>query len=90
LYLFASEVGAIRDIAKGVDRVEIIDLNKWDELKNRVRQWITSGAWKQPRPASAPEEFVQRYHPVSVARKHLEIYRSVIGEHQSKSEQLMK
>jgi glycosyltransferase involved in cell wall biosynthesis len=90
LYLFASEVGAIRDIAQGVDRVEIIGLDKWDELKKRVRQWITSGAWKQPRPASPAEEFVQRYHPVAVARKHLEIYRSVIEEHQSKSEQLMK
>lgn len=90
LYLFASDVGAIRDIAKGVDRVEIIGLDNWDELKGRLRQWITSGAWKQPRPASAPTEFVQRYHPVSVARKHLEIYRSVIKEVQSKSEQLMK
>jgi glycosyltransferase involved in cell wall biosynthesis len=78
LYLFASEVGAIRDIAKGVNRVQIIGLDKWDELKERVREWMVSGAWKQPRPASAPEEFIARYHPVSVARKHLEIYRSVI------------
>ena len=80
LYLFASDVGAIRDIARGVDRVQIIGLENWDELKNRLRQWMTSGDWKKPRPASAPEEFVQRYHPVSVARKHLEIYRSVIEE----------
>ena len=92
LYLFASDVGAIRDIAKGVDRVQIIGLDKWDELKGSLRQWMTSGAWKRPRPAVAPEEFVQRYHPVSVARKHLEIYRSVIEElhAKSKSEQLMK
>lgn len=80
LYLFASDVGAIRDIAKGVDRVQIIGLDNWDELKNRLRQWITSGVWKQPRPAKPAEEFVQRYHPVCVAQKHLEIYRSVIAE----------
>jgi glycosyltransferase involved in cell wall biosynthesis len=79
LYLFASDVGAIRDIAQGVDRVQIISLDDWDGLKSRLRQWLASGAWKQPRPASAPAEFIQRYHPVSVARKHLEIYRSVIN-----------
>lgn len=92
LYLFASDVGAIREIAKGVDRVQIIGLDNWDELKSRLRQWMTSGAWKQPRPAGAPEEFIQRYHPVSVARKHLEIYRAVIEElhAKSKSEQLIK
>ena len=80
LYLFASDVGAVRDIAKGVERVQIFDLNNWDGLKNSVRQWLASGAWKQPRPANPPQEFIERYHPVSVARKHLEIYRSVIGK----------
>ena len=79
LYLFASDVGAIRNIAQGVDRVQILNLDNWDGLKNNLRQWITSGAWKQPRPASPPQEFIDRYHPISVARKHLEIYRSVIG-----------
>lgn len=78
LYLFASDVGAIQDIAHGVDRVQIIGSDNWDGLKSRLRQWLTSGAWKLPRLASAPAEFIQRYHPVSVARKHLEIYRSVI------------
>ena len=38
LYLFASDVGAIRDIAKGVERVQIFDLKNWDGLKNSVRQ----------------------------------------------------
>lgn len=79
LYLFASDVGAIRDIAHGVERVQIFDPAGWDELKSSVRQWLVSGAWRQPRPASPPQEFTDRYHPVCVARKHLEIYRSVIG-----------
>jgi glycosyltransferase involved in cell wall biosynthesis len=78
LYLFASDVGAIRDIAKGVERVQIFDLNDWDEMKRAVRQWLVSGGEKQPRPLNPPPEFVQRYHPVSVARRHLEIYREVV------------
>ncbi len=78
LYLFASDVGAIRDIARGEERVRIFDLNQWDELKNAVRQWLVSGAWKHPRPANPPREFIERYHPVHVAKKHLEIYSEVL------------
>jgi glycosyltransferase involved in cell wall biosynthesis len=78
LYLFASDVGAIRDIAKGVERVQIFGLNEWDDLKCAVRQWLVSGGDRLPRPASPPAEFVQRYHPACVAQKHLEIYREVL------------
>lgn len=80
LYLFASDVGAVRDIAHGVDRVQIYGLENWEELKNGLRQWITSGAWRQLRPPQPPQEFVERYHPVCVAKKHLEIYREVLGK----------
>jgi glycosyltransferase involved in cell wall biosynthesis len=79
LYLFASDVGAIRDIAKGVERVQIFGLNDWEKLKDGVRQWLVSGGDRLPRPASPPVEFVQRYHPKCVAQKHLEIYREVLG-----------
>ncbi|HVU27884.1 MAG TPA: glycosyltransferase family 4 protein [Verrucomicrobiae bacterium] len=77
LYLFASDVGAVRDMAKGVERVQIFNLNDWDGLKQSVRQWLISGGDRLPRPASPPTEFVQRYHPASVAQRHLEIYREV-------------
>jgi glycosyltransferase involved in cell wall biosynthesis len=78
LYLFASDVGAIRDIAKGVERVQIFGLNDWEKLKDGVRLWLASGGDRLPRPASPPVEFVQRYHPKYVAQKHLEIYREVL------------
>jgi len=78
LYLFASDVGAMRDIAKGVERVQIFGLNEWDELKRAVRQWLVSGGDRLPRPASPPAEFVQRYQPTYVAKRHLEIYREVL------------
>lgn len=79
LYLFASDVGAVRDIARGVEPVQIFDLNDWAGLKNNLRQWLVSGAWKQPRTISLPQQFVECYQPVHVARRHLEIYRSVIA-----------
>jgi glycosyltransferase involved in cell wall biosynthesis len=81
LYLFASDVGAIRDVAKGVDRVQILDANDWGGLKRAVRQWLVSGGHRLPRPTDPPTEFVQRFHPVPVARQHLGIYRQVLGKH---------
>jgi glycosyltransferase involved in cell wall biosynthesis len=79
LYLFASDVGAIRDIARGVERVQIFGLNDWEGLKCAVRRWLVSGGDKLPRPASPSVEFVQRYHPKCVAQRHLEIYREVLN-----------
>jgi glycosyltransferase involved in cell wall biosynthesis len=79
LYLFASDVGAIRDIAKGVERVRIFNLNHWDEMKRAVREWLISGGDRLPRPSNPPAEFVQRYHPKFVAQRHLEIYREVLN-----------
>ena len=77
LYLFASDVGAIRDIAKGVERVQIFSADHWDEMKDAVRIWLAAEKFKQPRPENPPLEFCQRYHPIFVARRHLEIYREV-------------
>jgi glycosyltransferase involved in cell wall biosynthesis len=79
LYLFASDVGAIRDIAKGVEGVEVIGMDNWTNLKEAVRQWLVGGQYRKPRPSSPPAEFIERYHPVSVARRHLEIYREVLS-----------
>ena len=79
LYLFASDVGAMRDIAKGVERVQIFGLNEWDAMKRAVREWLVSGGDKQPRPAKPPNEFVGSFHPASVAQRHLEIYKEVLN-----------
>jgi glycosyltransferase involved in cell wall biosynthesis len=79
LYLFASDVGASRDIAKGVERVQIFGLNEWDEMKHAVRQWLVSGGDRLPRPANPPVEFVRRYHPKFVAQRHVEIYHDVLS-----------
>jgi glycosyltransferase involved in cell wall biosynthesis len=78
LYLFASDVGSAREIARGVDRVQIFDQNEWSELRGAMSHWLRSGGPQQARPQSLPQEFIQRYHPASVARRHLEIYREVL------------
>ena len=78
LPLFASDVGAIRDIARGVPQVQIFGLNDWDGLQSAIRQWLVAETYQQPRLESPPLEFCQRYQPVEVARRHLEIYREVL------------
>jgi len=79
LYLFASDVGAVRDIAQGVTGVEIFDLNAWEELKSSIRHLLVSGEKGQGCPHTPPAEFIGRYHPVAIARRHVEIYEEVLG-----------
>lgn len=78
LYLFASDVGAARDIARGVEDVQIFGLDQWDELKDSVKKWLVTGQFHKSRAPVPPPEFVQSFHPVSVARRHVEIYREVL------------
>ncbi len=79
LYLFASDVGSIRDISEGVPGVEILHLDDWTGLKNAVRGYLQTDRFKAPKPSTSPEELVKRYHPTFVARRHLEIYREVLA-----------
>jgi glycosyltransferase involved in cell wall biosynthesis len=78
LPLFASEVGAARMIARGAENVRIFGLDQWDEMKDSVRQWLVAEEYKNPRPKNPPPEFLQAFHPVPVAERHLEIYREVL------------
>ena len=80
LYLFASDVGAIHDIAKGITRAQIFELNRWDELRDALAQWLIAKEYKQPRPSDLPGEFIEAFHPESVARRHLAIYREVLNK----------
>jgi glycosyltransferase involved in cell wall biosynthesis len=79
LYLFASDVGAVRTIAKGVDQVQVFGLDQWSEMKAAVHQWLAAGEDKKPRPQNPPQEFIHSFHPSFVARRHLEIYREELG-----------
>lgn len=79
LYLFASDVGSIHAISKGIPGVEIFHLDNWIDLKSALHRWLLTSAFKIPKPDTSPQELVDRYHPVAVARRHLEVYREVIG-----------
>lgn len=79
LYLFASDVGAIHEITDGVDRVQIFGVQEWEALKKAVRSWLLSGGCNLARPENAPPALTQKYHPESIARRHIEIYREVLG-----------
>jgi glycosyltransferase involved in cell wall biosynthesis len=78
LPLFASDVGSIHDIAEGVSGVQIFNLNDWDGLKNALRRWLQSDAFRLPKAAASPEALVRRYHPTEVARQHLQVYREIL------------
>lgn len=78
LHLFASDVGSIRDISKGIHGVEIFHLDNWIDLKSALHRWLLTNTFKTPKPDTSPQELVDRYHPVAVARRHLEVYREVI------------
>lgn len=75
LKLFGSRTGGIIDIATGVEGAELIDVDDWAGLGTVIGGWLANGA---VRPKTASLEMRARYHPVQIARRHLEIYREVV------------
>jgi glycosyltransferase involved in cell wall biosynthesis len=76
LKLFCSRTGGIIDIATGVEEAELIDVTDWNGLRAAIGMWLKNGA---VRPRTASAEMRARYHPAHIARRHLQIYREVLG-----------
>jgi len=76
LKLFASSTGGVPDIATGVEGAELLPMNDWGALENSIARWLEAGC---PRPSGTAEVMRQRYHPETIARRHLEIYREVLN-----------
>lgn len=76
LKLFAARVGGVPDIAAGVPGAELFDLDDWQGLTSSLAAWIRAG---HPRARGAADVMRARYHPEQIARRHLEIYREVLG-----------
>ena len=76
LKLFASKVGGICDIASGVPEAELFEPEDWDGLARTLSAWL-----KKPSLSSAFTQNLMksRYHPKSIASRHLEIYREVLS-----------
>ena len=68
--------GGVADIISGVERAEGFSDGDWAGVKSALRCWLQAGA---PRPTTAAQTMRERYHPVSIARQHLEVYREVLS-----------
>jgi glycosyltransferase involved in cell wall biosynthesis len=82
LKLFASSVGGSVDIASGAEGAEVVQGDDWAGLENAIARWLEAG---HPRPKTASQTARERYAPEVIARKHLEIYRSLLNRNPSSS-----
>jgi len=76
LKVFGSHVGGIAEICDGVPGAELFEKDDWAGLTTAIGRWIGEG---HPRPSGAAALMRRRFHPEVVARRHLEIYREVLG-----------
>lgn len=77
LKFFGSAVGGVNDIASGVEGAELFSIEDWAGLENGIARWLEAGC---PRPKTASQTMRSRYAPEFIARRHLEIYREVLGK----------
>ena len=75
LKLFGSSVGGVVDIAAGIEGAELYGIDDWDGLQAGIARWLKESC---PNPKTAAAEMRRRYHPETIARRHIEIYREVL------------
>jgi len=79
LPLFASDVGAIRQIGNGIAECRIFAPDDFTALIDSLRLWMEANAWTAARATSPNRLIAARYHPRLVAEEHLKVYREVVG-----------
>ncbi len=82
LKFFGARVGGIIDITYGVTGAELFESDDFLGLTQGIRLWIESGAPRLDRGGTIMRE---RYHPVLIAEKHLEIYAQVLEAREKNS-----
>ena len=75
LKFFGAAAGGVPDIAAGVEGAELFPAGGWTALEEAQARWIEAGC---PRPTAAAAMMRERYHPLVIARRHLEIYRELL------------
>jgi glycosyltransferase involved in cell wall biosynthesis len=76
LKLFVAACGGSVDIASGAEGAEIIPGEDLAGLESAIARWLEAGC---PRPQTAAQTARERYAPEVIAKKHLEIYESLIA-----------
>jgi glycosyltransferase involved in cell wall biosynthesis len=76
LKLFATKIGGISDIASGVPDAELFDPEDWNGLSRALTSWIQRPTLSPPQTQNLMKS---RYHPKTIASRHLEIYREVLS-----------
>jgi glycosyltransferase involved in cell wall biosynthesis len=72
LKFFGSDLGGIRDIAEGIPGSELF--NEFEDMQAGIARWLTAGA---PRSPESAQKIIDYYHPVVIAKRHVEIYESL-------------
>ena len=76
LPLFASDVGAIRQIGNGIPACRIFTTENFPGLMSALKQWIKTGPEIERQ--AVPHPLIKsRYHPTSIAEQHLAAYKSL-------------
>lgn len=78
LTLFASDVGAIRQIAEGVPICRVFDVDDFSGLVASLGIWIKNRSNTDLRDKNPNAVIASRYHPRVIAKHHLEVYRGLI------------
>jgi glycosyltransferase involved in cell wall biosynthesis len=79
VYLFASDVGAIRQISKDIPNCEIFGADDFPGLIESLKRWIDAAAYSQARVKPPNALIFSRYHPKVVALRHLAVYREILS-----------
>lgn len=77
LPVFASDVGAVRQVSKDVPHCYIFEPNDIRHMASSLAEWIKSGRHLDSRPQAPNNAIASCYHPCAVAKQHLDVYHSV-------------
>ena len=77
LPLFASDVGAIRQIGDGISECRTFAPDDFKGLIDSLRLWMEANTWTAARETLPNHLIAARYHPRVIAEKHLKVYREI-------------
>jgi glycosyltransferase involved in cell wall biosynthesis len=77
VHLFASDVGAVREISMGVPNIQIFTPDNFAGLRVSLSSWLRQKSYLIPREKTANTVIQSRNHPRVVAAQHLESYHEV-------------